>query len=116
MIADGVKLFDGVLKPGKPQQVTASTLARVWLSRGGVVDITVNGHDLGAPGTKQARVRGVVHADRLPGATIAGRVAPLGIGWPNIISALRIVLVPVLVVLILVDTGRAASSRRRRCS
>lgn len=54
VIADGVKLFDGVLKPGKPQQVTASTLARVWLSRGGVVDITVNGHDLGAPGTKQA--------------------------------------------------------------
>ena len=54
VIADGVKMFDGVLKPGKPQQVTASTLARVWLSRGGVVDIMVNGHDLGSPGTKQA--------------------------------------------------------------
>ena len=33
---------------------------------------------------------------------------PLGLGWPNIISALRIALVPVLVVLVLVQT-RAAS-------
>jgi CDP-diacylglycerol--glycerol-3-phosphate 3-phosphatidyltransferase len=35
-------------------------------------------------------------------------VRPLGLGWPNIISALRIALVPVLVVLVLVQT-RAAS-------
>jgi len=54
VIADGMKMFHGMLKPGKPQTVTASTLARVWLSRGGLVDITVNGHDLGAPGTKKA--------------------------------------------------------------
>jgi len=52
VIADGTRMFSGILKPGKPQQFTAATLARVWLSRGGVVDITVNGHDLGAPGTK----------------------------------------------------------------
>jgi cytoskeletal protein RodZ len=52
VIADGTKMFSGTLKPGKPQQFTASTLARVWLSRGGVVDITVNGHQLGSPGTK----------------------------------------------------------------
>jgi hypothetical protein len=51
--ADGTQMFSGILKPGKPQQFTASTLARVWLSRGGVVSITVNGHDLGQPGTKQ---------------------------------------------------------------
>jgi CDP-diacylglycerol---glycerol-3-phosphate 3-phosphatidyltransferase len=35
-------------------------------------------------------------------------VTPLGLGWPNIISALRIALVPVLVVLVLMQT-RAAS-------
>jgi hypothetical protein len=45
-------MFSGTLKPGKPQQFTASTLARVWLSRGGVVAITVNGHEIGSPGTK----------------------------------------------------------------
>ena len=52
VIADGTKMFSGTLKPGKPQQFTASTLARVWLSRGGVVAITVNGHEIGSPGTK----------------------------------------------------------------
>ncbi len=52
VIADGTRMFSGTLKPGKPQQFTASTLARVWLSRGGAVDITVNGHDLGSPGTR----------------------------------------------------------------
>jgi CDP-diacylglycerol---glycerol-3-phosphate 3-phosphatidyltransferase len=35
-------------------------------------------------------------------------VKPLGLGWPNVISVLRALLVPVLVLLILVDT-RAAS-------
>jgi cytoskeletal protein RodZ len=51
VIADGTKMFSGTLKPGKPQQFIASTLARVWLSRGGVVAITVNGHEIGSPGT-----------------------------------------------------------------
>src|SRR5262249_49594579 len=59
-------------------------------------------------GDEGGRVLGVGHAGPLPGATIAGRVAPLGIGWPNIISALRIVLVPVLVALVLVDTRSAS--------
>jgi hypothetical protein len=52
VIADGTRMFSGTLKPGKPQQFTASTLARVWLSRGGVASITVNGYDLGTPGTR----------------------------------------------------------------
>ncbi|HEY7282990.1 MAG TPA: RodZ domain-containing protein [Actinomycetota bacterium] len=52
VIADGTRMFSGTLRPGKPQQFTASTLARVWLSRGGVVAITVNGHELGSPGTR----------------------------------------------------------------
>jgi hypothetical protein len=52
VIADGTRMFSGVLKPKEPQQFTAATVARVWLSRGTVVDITVNGHDLGAPGTR----------------------------------------------------------------
>jgi cytoskeleton protein RodZ len=53
VIADGTELFSDVLKPGKPQQVTASTLVRVWLERGGDVQITVNGHDLGEPGVPE---------------------------------------------------------------
>ena len=35
-------------------------------------------------------------------------MTPLGLGWPNIISALRIALVPVLVVLVLIDTDAAS--------
>jgi CDP-diacylglycerol--glycerol-3-phosphate 3-phosphatidyltransferase len=33
---------------------------------------------------------------------------PLGLGWPNIVSAVRILLVPVVIALILVRTDRAA--------
>jgi cytoskeletal protein RodZ len=51
VIADGHQMFSGVLKPGHPRQFTASTVVRVWLSSGAVVQITVNGHDLGTPGT-----------------------------------------------------------------
>jgi CDP-diacylglycerol---glycerol-3-phosphate 3-phosphatidyltransferase len=39
---------------------------------------------------------------------IAERVKPLGLGWPNVVSVLRALLVPVLVVLVLVDTPRAS--------
>ena len=53
VIADGNELFIGELKPGHPQQFTASTLARVWLDRGGLVQVTVNGHDLGEPGVPE---------------------------------------------------------------
>jgi len=35
-------------------------------------------------------------------------VAPLGLGWPNIVSVSRVVLVPVVVALILVQTKAAA--------
>ena len=52
VIADGVEQFSGVLQPGKPQQITASTLVRLWLNKGAAVKITVNGHDLGQPGTE----------------------------------------------------------------
>jgi cytoskeletal protein RodZ len=55
VIADGTRLFEGMLKPKKPQQFTAQTVVRVWFSRGGVVETTVNGHDLGFPGTRQQR-------------------------------------------------------------
>jgi hypothetical protein len=50
VVADGTETFADVLKPGQPQQVTASTLVRVWLEKGGLVQVTVNGHDLGEPG------------------------------------------------------------------
>jgi hypothetical protein len=55
VIADGTRMFEGVLKPKKPQQFTASTVVRVWFSRGGVVETTVNGHDLGTPGIRHQR-------------------------------------------------------------
>jgi CDP-diacylglycerol---glycerol-3-phosphate 3-phosphatidyltransferase len=42
------------------------------------------------------------------GIRIAERVKPLGLGWPNVVSVLRALLVPVLVVLVLVDTPRAS--------
>ena len=35
-------------------------------------------------------------------------MAPLGLGWPNIVSVIRIMLVPVVVALVLVQTERAA--------
>jgi cytoskeletal protein RodZ len=54
-IADGTRVFEGTLKPKKPQQITASTVVRLWLSRGSVVDIMVNGHDLGRPGARGQR-------------------------------------------------------------
>jgi hypothetical protein len=52
VIVDGEEKFSGVLKPGKPQQFTASTVARVWFNEGGRVQVTVNGHDLGEPGAQ----------------------------------------------------------------
>ncbi len=55
VIADGTRMFEGVLKPKKPRQFTASTVVRVWFSRGGVVEATVNGHDLGTPGIRRQR-------------------------------------------------------------
>lgn len=55
VIADGRRVFQGMLKPKEPQQFTASTVIRLWLSRGGVVDTMVNGHDLGTPGTQGTR-------------------------------------------------------------
>lgn len=39
---------------------------------------------------------------------IADRVKPLGLGWPNIVSASRVLLVPVLVALILTRTRTAS--------
>ena len=51
VIADGHEAFSGKLKPGKPQTFTASTLVRVRFAKGGAVQIMVNGHDLGEPGS-----------------------------------------------------------------
>jgi hypothetical protein len=51
VVADGTERYAGVLRPGKPQQFTASTLVRVWFDKGGLVQVTVNGHELGEPGT-----------------------------------------------------------------
>ncbi len=39
---------------------------------------------------------------------IADRVKPLGLGWPNIVSALRVLLVPLLVWLIVLETPTAS--------
>jgi CDP-diacylglycerol---glycerol-3-phosphate 3-phosphatidyltransferase len=42
------------------------------------------------------------------GNSIADRVKPLGLGWPNIVSALRVLLVPLLVWLIVLETPTAS--------
>ena len=46
---------------------------------------------------------------RLPEHGIGERaLTPLGLGWPNLISLLRVVLVPVMVVLVVADTRTAS--------
>jgi len=52
VIADGTQMFSDKLRPDHPQQFTAANLVRVWIQTGANVEITVNGHELGAPGTK----------------------------------------------------------------
>jgi cytoskeletal protein RodZ len=52
VIADGQQMFSEVLRPNHPQQFTAANVVRVRIASGAVVEITVNGHELGAPGTK----------------------------------------------------------------
>jgi hypothetical protein len=58
IVADGHQLFAGTLKPGHPKSFTAATVARVWFSHGGDVAVTVNGHDLGKPGTMHREFEG----------------------------------------------------------
>src|SRR5439155_5362778 len=44
----------------------------------------------------------------LGGFPIGERVAPLGVGWPNIVTGARVLLAPILVVLILARTRPAS--------
>jgi Helix-turn-helix domain len=50
VLSDGDLLFDDRLLPGRRVEFTASTLLKLRLDRGGVVALTVNGHDLGVAG------------------------------------------------------------------
>jgi len=54
VIADGVRRFTGNLPIGTPQRFTAQGLLRIELRPGGVVDVRVNGHELGRPGDAKA--------------------------------------------------------------
>jgi len=49
VLADGTEVFSGILRPGHAQSFAASTLIRVLAPRGGGLQLTVNGHELGAP-------------------------------------------------------------------
>src|SRR5439155_1022532 len=56
----------------------------------------------GDPGARGIAVHGPVDPPGLQGEPIARRsLSPLGFGWPNVVSVLRALLVPFLVVLIL---------------
>ncbi len=48
--ADGTQVFSGTLQTGEGRSFTATGEISVQLSRGGVVDVRVNGHDYGSPG------------------------------------------------------------------
>jgi cytoskeleton protein RodZ len=52
VVTDGTTIFSRQLKPGHPMEFHGSTLVRVIAPSGGILHITVNGHDLGSPGTK----------------------------------------------------------------
>ncbi|HEX6208142.1 MAG TPA: CDP-diacylglycerol--glycerol-3-phosphate 3-phosphatidyltransferase, partial [Actinomycetota bacterium] len=54
-----------------------------------------------------------VRSRRLPGGRIGERIGPLGLGWANLVTVLRILLIPVVVLLILEGsegTGLAAAT------
>jgi Helix-turn-helix domain len=51
---DGRVAFDGVMREGRGLSYDASREVQVQLARGGQVEITVNGHRLGTPGTPDA--------------------------------------------------------------
>ncbi|TMK81390.1 MAG: CDP-diacylglycerol--glycerol-3-phosphate 3-phosphatidyltransferase [Actinobacteria bacterium] len=64
------------------------------------------------PGLEDRALRGVVFAPGLPEALIGREpesLSPLGLGWPNVVSVLRVLLVPILVVLILAETDAAST-------
>ena len=48
--------------------------------------------------------------DRHGDDTIADRVRPLGLGWPNLVSVGRVALIPILVAFILFDSHAAADA------
>ncbi|MEX0833803.1 MAG: RodZ domain-containing protein [Actinomycetota bacterium] len=52
IVTDGVEEYRDVLVPGEARSFTANEELSVVLGRGGVVDITVNGKDLGTPGNQ----------------------------------------------------------------
>src|SRR5439155_16540591 len=65
----------------------------------------------GVAGLRGQAVRRVVRSPRLPEDAIAGEprpLTPLGLGWPNVVSVFRVLLVPALVVLILIRERTAS--------
>ena len=51
---DGVPRFDGTLRKGVARTFKGTNLIRLRLEKGGLADLTVNGTDIGAPGTPKA--------------------------------------------------------------
>jgi len=54
VVVDGTRQFSGTLKKGVPQTFRGTNLIRVRLEKGGLADMTVNGTDIGVPGTPKA--------------------------------------------------------------
>ncbi len=54
VVADGVDVLSGILRPGHRRNFAASTLIRVLAPKGGgALRLTVNGHELGTPGERK---------------------------------------------------------------
>jgi hypothetical protein len=53
VVADGKVVHEGVLREGQGLSYKGDTRIEVRLSKGGLVEITVNGHSIGTPGSKK---------------------------------------------------------------
>jgi len=54
VVVDGLPAFSGILQKDTPKTFSGASLIRVKLDKGGVAKLTVNGKDIGAPGTPNA--------------------------------------------------------------
>jgi Helix-turn-helix domain len=63
IMADGQKKFDDVLRAGEGVSIQADHLIQITIDRGASARITVNGHDLGEPGSSRLPYRASFRSD-----------------------------------------------------
>jgi CDP-diacylglycerol--glycerol-3-phosphate 3-phosphatidyltransferase len=108
VLADGEHVFNGRLHTGETKTFLGDDALTVRLSRGGAAAVSVDCASLGLPAVgadvhrsrRRKRSRSWRRDRR---CAVDTRVKPLGLGWPNVVSILRALLVPVIVLLILTE-------------